>query len=44
MGDMVTNLVTVLDTLNEDWLTWVVGAIGIGVALRVGPRLVKKFL
>lgn len=44
MGDFVTNIITVLDALNADWLTWVVGAIGIGAALKVGPRLVKRFM
>lgn len=44
MGDFVTNIVAALDVFNADWETWVVGAIAVGAMLKVGPRLVKRFL
>jgi hypothetical protein len=42
--DFISNIVDALDVINADWSVWVVGAIAVGAALKVGPRLVKRFM
>lgn len=44
MGTFVTDVVSTLTTLAPDWGTWIVGALILGAAIRIGPRLVKRFM
>lgn len=44
VGGFIGNIVTALDVINADWSVWVVGAIAIGSALKVAPRLIKRFM
>ena len=44
LGGFIANIVTSLDAINAAWATWVVGAVAVGAATKVGPSLVKRFL
>lgn len=44
VADFIANIVDALDVINADWSIWVVGSIAVGAALRVAPRLIKRFM
>lgn len=44
VGGFIANIVTAMDVINSDWSIWVVGSIAVGAALRVAPRLIKRFM
>lgn len=44
MGTFVADVLDALTTIAPDWATWIVGALVLGAAIRIGPRLVKRFM